>query len=73
MRCVPLAILLLAAPLGVFALTWDFDEDTTWGWAAQESIAVSTGDMFTATTVRSEVADGVWRIASARGSRAACH
>ena len=69
MRGLFLAILLLAAPLGVFALTWDFDEDTTWGWAAQESIAVSTGGIATATTVRSEVADGVWRIAPARGSR----
>ena len=69
MRSLLLAFGLLAAPLGVFALTWDFDEDTTWGWAAQESIAVSTGGMFIATTVRSEVADGVWRIASARGSR----
>ena len=69
MRCILLAILLLAAPVGVFALTWDFDEDTTWGWAAQESWGVSIGGRFKATTVRSEVADGVWRIASARGSR----
>ena len=69
MRGMFLALWLLAAPLGVFALTWDFDEDTTWGWAAQESWGVSTGSRFTATTVRSEVADGVWRIASARGSR----
>ena len=29
---------LLAAPLGAFALTWDFDEGTTWGWTAQESL-----------------------------------
>ena len=69
MRGIFLALWLLAAPLGVFALTWDFAEDTTWGWAAQESIAVSTGGRLTATTVRSEVADGVWRIAPARGSR----
>ena len=69
MRGLFLAIWLLAAPLGVFALTWDFDEETTWGWAAQESWGVSTGSRFTSTTVRSEVADGVWRIASARGSR----
>ena len=64
MRCIFLA-LLLAAPLGVFALTWDFDEDTTWGWAAQESWSASTAT----TTVHSEVADGVWRIAPALGSR----
>ena len=68
MRGMFLAILLLAAPLGVFALTWDFTEDTTWGWAAQESPAVSIGATLTATTVRSEVADGVWRIAPARSS-----
>ena len=69
MRGMFLALWLLAAPVGVFALTWDFAEDTTWGWAAQESWGVSIGGRFKATTVRSEVADGVWRIASARGSR----
>ena len=69
MPCMFLAMLLLAVPPGVFALTWDFDEDTTWGWAAQESIGVSIGGTATATTVHSEVADGVWRIAPALGSR----
>ena len=69
MRGLFLAILLLAVPPGVFALTWDFDEDTTWGWAAQESWTVSTGGQLTATTVRSEVADGAWRIAPAPSSR----
>ena len=69
MRGMFLAILLLAAPQGGSALTWDFDEDTTWGWAAQESWAVRMGGTATATTVRSEVADGVWRIAPALGSR----
>ena len=69
MRGMFLAILLLAAPRGGSALTWDFTEDTTWGWAAQEGIAVSIGGRLTSTTVRSEVADGVWRIAPARGSR----
>ena len=68
MHCVLLAIFLLAAPLGTPALTWDFDEDTTWDWAAQESPAVSIGATLTATTVRSEVADGVWRIAPAPSS-----
>ena len=70
MRGLFLAFWLLAAPVGVFALTWDFAEDTTWGWAAQQSIGSSIGSSYTATTVRSEVADGVWRIASARGARA---
>ena len=69
MRGLFLAVWLLAAPVGVFALTWDFDEDTTWGWAAQERWGVSIGGRYTSTTVRSEVGDGVWRIASARGSR----
>ena len=68
MRGMFLAILLLAVPRGGEALTWDFTEDTTWGWAAQESWAVSKGGTNMATTVRSEVADGVWRIAPARSS-----
>ena len=62
MRCVLLAMLLLAAPLGAFALTWDFDEGTTWGWTARESELGRLGDV-TPTTVYSEVEDGVWRIA----------
>ena len=65
MRCLLLAFGLLAVPPGVFALTWDFAEETTWGWAAQESWSASTAT----TTVHSEVTDGVWRIAPAPGSR----
>ena len=38
MRCLLVAIGLLSAPLGVLALTWDFDEGTTWGWTAHESM-----------------------------------
>ena len=64
MRGMFLAILLLAAPLGVFALTWDFAEDTTWGWAAHEAANVP----LRSTTVHSEVSDGAWRIAPAPGS-----
>ena len=62
MRYLLLAILSLAAPLEAFALTWDFDEGTTWGWTAHESVLgnLSGG---TPTTVYSEVEDGVWRIA----------
>ena len=67
MRCIFLA-LLLSAPPSVFALTWDFAEETTWGWAAQESWSASKSSA-TSTTVRSEVADGVWRIAPAPSSR----
>ena len=69
MRGVLLAIWLLAVPLEVFALTWDFAEDTTWGWAAQEGPGATTGGTATSTTVYSEVTDGVWRIAPALGSR----
>ena len=69
MRGLFLAVWLLAAPVGVFALTWDFAEDTTWGWAAQESIGATIGGRYTGTTVRSEVGDGVWRIAPGRGSQ----
>ena len=58
MRYLPIG--LLVAPLGAFALTWDFDEDTTWGWTAQESLL---GTDHGPTTVYSEVEGGVWRIA----------
>ena len=60
MRCLHVLIGLLVAPLGAFALTWDFDEGTTWGWTAQESLL---GTDHGPTTVYSEVEDGVWRIA----------
>ena len=60
MRCLPVTIGLLVAPLGAFALTWDFEEGTTWGWTAQESLL---GGDRGPTTVYSEVEDGVWRIA----------
>ena len=61
MRSLLVAIGLLVAPLGAFALTWDFDEGTTWGWTAQESLLGT--DRGVPTTVYSEVEDGVWRIA----------
>ena len=60
MRGLLVAIGLVVAPLKVLALTWDFDAGTTWGWAAQES---AFGSDHGTTTVYSEVADGVWRIA----------
>ena len=59
-------MLLLAAPLGALALTWDFDEGTTWGWTARESEVGRLGDV-TPTTVYSEVEAGVWRIAPVPG------
>ena len=60
MRCLLVVIGLLAVPPGALALTWDFDEGTTWGWTAQESLL---GTDHGPTTVYSEVEDGVWRIA----------
>ena len=60
MRGLLVAIGLMVVPPKAFALTWDFDAGTTWGWAAQES---AFGSDHGTTTVYSEVADGVWRIA----------
>ena len=56
---------LLSAPLGALALTWDFDEGTTWGWTAHES---ELGNL-NPTTVYSEVEAGVWRIAPVPGAQ----
>ena len=61
MLCLLVAVGLLAAPLGALALTWDFDEGTTWGWTAHESVLGA--DFDSPTTVYSEVEAGVWRIA----------
>ena len=55
-----IAIGLVVIPPKSFALTWDFDDGTTWGWTAEESFIGST---IGTTTVFSEVEDGVWRIA----------
>ena len=60
MRYLLVAIRLLVVPPGALALTWDFDEGTTWGWTAQES---RLGTDHGPTTVYSEVEDGVWRVA----------
>ena len=68
MRYLLVAIGLLAAPLGALALTWDFDEGTTWGWAAHESWLGRLGGV-TPTTVYSEVEEGVWRIAPVPGGQ----
>ena len=61
MRYLLIAIGLLVVPHGALALTWDFDEDTTWGWAASEGVVGKYGGKHTA--VYSEVEGGVWRIA----------
>ena len=68
MRYLLFAILLLAAPLGALALTWDFDDGTTWGWTAQESYLGNFGTV-NSTTVYSEVEAGVWRMAPVPGGQ----
>ena len=67
MRYALFAILLLVAPHGVAALTWDFDVGSTWGWTARESSSYSTQG--TSEPLRSEVVGGVWRIAPAPTGR----
>ena len=54
MRYALFVILLLVAPRGTFALTWDFDDGNAHGWLAQQ---------------HSQVVDGVWRIAPVPGQR----
>ena len=61
------AIGLLTVTHGAFALTWDFDEGTTLGWTAQESVLGD--DNRNSTLVYSEVEDGVWRIAPVPGGQ----
>ena len=68
MRRVLLAILLLAAPGGAFALTWDFDDGSTYGWTALESSGYSN-KLGSNDPLQSEVVDGVWRIAPVPGRR----
>ena len=67
MRCFLFAVLSLATPLGAFALTWDFDDGSTWGWTARESSHYST--QHTSAPLQSEIIDGVWRIAPVPGTR----
>ena len=65
MRSILLAILLLVAPHGAVALTWDFADGSTWGWTAWE------GDYSrrrgSKEPLKSEIVDGVWRIAPVSG------
>ena len=68
MRYTLFAILSLAAPHGTFALTWDFDEGTTWGWTARESPTYSS-KAGSGEPLHSEIVDGVWRIAPVPGRR----
>ena len=68
MRRVLLAMLLVAAPGGAFALTWDFDDGSTWGWIALESASYSN-KLGSSDPLQTEIVDGVWRIAPVPGRR----
>ena len=67
MRYTLFAILLLAAPHRAFALTWDFADGSPYGWTAWEgdhsNIRVDREPL------KSEIVDGVWRIAPVPGRR----
>ena len=67
MHCFLFAILLLAAPRGTFALTWDFDDGSTWGWTARESHY--TNKSGSRDPLQTEIVNGVWRIAPVPGRR----
>ena len=68
MRRILFAILLVAAPHGAFALTWDFDDGSTWGWTARES-GHSNVTFINRDPLQNEVVDGVWRITPVPGRR----
>ena len=68
MRYTLFAILLLTAPRGVVALTWDFDDGSTYGWTARATTLYINVEGINA-PLHSEVVDGVWRMALVPGQR----
>ena len=66
MRYMLFAGLLLVAPRGAVALTWDFADGSTYGWTARESFYSNGGSRY---LLHSEIVDGVWRIAPVPGRR----
>ena len=68
MRYALFAILLLIAPRGVVALTWDFDDGSTYGWTARATTLYINVEGINA-PLHSEVVDGVWRMALVPGQR----
>ena len=66
MRYALFTILLLVAPRGAVALTWDFDDGTTYGWIAQAT-TLDVNVEGTNAPLHSEVVDGVWRMALVPG------
>ena len=67
MHRVLFAMLLVSAPHGAFALTWDFDDGSTWGWTAREGFYTNVRG--SSEPLHNEVVDGVWRIAPVPGRR----
>ena len=68
MRYALFALLLLAAPRGALALTWEFDDGSTWGWAARP-MAPPLNRGGTNAPLHTEIVDGVWRLALVPGQR----
>ena len=68
MRRVLFAMLLVAAPCGAFALTWDFDDGSTYGWTARES-TIYSNELGSNDPLQTEIVNGVWRIAPVPGRR----
>ena len=68
MRYALFAVLLLIAPRGVVALTWDFDDGSTYGWTARATTLYINVEGINA-PLHSEVVDGVWRMALVPGQR----
>ena len=66
MRYALFVILLLVAPRGTFALTWDFDDGSTYGWTARAAALYMNVESINA-PLHSEVVDGVWRMALVPG------
>ena len=67
MRYMLFAVLLLVAPRGAVALTWDFADGSTYGWTAREGDHSNVRG--SREPLQSEVVDGVWRIAPVPGRR----
>ena len=68
MRYMLFAILLLVAPRVVVALTWDFDDGSTYGWTARATTLAINVEGINA-PLHSEIVDGVWRMALVPGQR----
>ena len=68
MRRVLFAILLVAAPCGAFALTWDFDDGSTYGWTARES-TIYSNKLGSNDPLQTEIVNGVLAHCAGAGSK----